>query len=168
MKNGAFTIHTLTLSLTLTTCSLTPTLHSPPQAHTFPNTLTHAAVSMSLIAAGTGVVGLAWGVSHTSRDLVGWIRGRDYWGRARETQVATIMVEALHLTLTRLWDCFTFIYVWDGKSNVSEIWYFFFFKSQEFIFMLLCNKHIKHKICTIIREYGDVLPLQCWVCGSQW
>lgn len=126
MKNGAFTIHTLTLSLTLTTCSLTPTLHSPPQAHTFPNTLTHAAVSMSLIAAGTGVVGLAWGVSHTSRDLVGWIRGRDYWGRARETQVATIMVEALHLTLTRLWDCFTFIYVWDGKSNVSEIWYFFF------------------------------------------
>lgn len=120
MKNSAFTIHTLTLSLTLATCSLTPTLHSPPQAHTFPNTLTHAAVSMSLIAAGTGVVGLAWGVAHTSRDLIGWIRGRDYWGRARETQVATIMVEALHLTLTCLWNCFTFIYVWEGKSNMFQ------------------------------------------------
>lgn len=110
-------IRTVTHSCHLFTNTHT-TLPSPPKVHTFPNTLTHAAVSMSLIAAGTGVVRLAWGVAHTSRDLVGWVRGRDYWGRARETQVAAIMVEALHLTLTRLWDSFTFIYVWEGKGNM--------------------------------------------------
>lgn len=75
---------------------------------------------MSLVAAGTGVVRLAWGIAHHRRDSVGWVSGRDHGSRARETQVATIMVEALHLTLTRLWYSFTFIYVWDRTGNMSR------------------------------------------------
>lgn len=71
----------------------------------------HAAVSLGLKTQRAGVEWLAGRVLQAGVDLVGGFRGRDDRGRARKAQVAPIVVKALHLSLTGLWDCLTFIYI---------------------------------------------------------
>lgn len=86
---------------------LTPVLKTQACFHT----LTHAAVSLGLKTWRAGVEWLTGCVLQAGVDLVGWFRGRDDRGRARKAQVPTIVVEALHLSLTGLWDRLTFIYI---------------------------------------------------------
>lgn len=97
---------TIADSRALTGC-LTPVL----KTHTCFHTLTHTAVSLGLKTWRAQVEWLAGRVLSAGVDLVGRIRGRDDRGWAREAQVPAIVVEALHLSLTGLWDCLTFIYI---------------------------------------------------------
>lgn len=95
---GAFCIETLLTGLAVVTVLFT-LIHI------------HAAVSLGLKTWRAGVEWLAGCVLQAGVDLVGWFRGRDDRGRARKAQVPTIVVEALHLSLTGLWDRLTFIYI---------------------------------------------------------
>lgn len=93
-----------TIKLTHTTLMIThPVATCPPPtpAQMKKNqSPTHTAVSVRLVAQGAGLGG-----------CVGGLRGRNNRCRAGKAQVASIVVEALHLPFAGVWDGLALVYV---------------------------------------------------------
>lgn len=60
------------------------------------------------------------GVGHRGGDDVR-LRGRDDGCRAGKTQVAAIVVEALHFPFAGIWDGLALIYVWAKEQDVEAL-----------------------------------------------
>ena len=78
--------------------------------------LTCTAVSLWLVPQGA-LVGLRLALGEARG---GGLRGRDDGGGAGQAQVAPVMVKALHLSFTGIWDGLTFINVWWREREAKK------------------------------------------------